>query len=137
MPATLQLLDEIRSSLPVYAPMLAEMITDATEITTKGKAAIALGMEDRDEENKAVLADLDKTVADFVKRYQHLRDQMMSDTAAISVQINAQTWSTIYTTLGVSVVGLLLGMTGAGLMASRGITRPLSQLREQMHQLAA
>ncbi len=84
MQATRQLLDEIGTSLPVYAPALAEMASGATEIVTKGKAANALGLQDRNDESRAVLADMDVTVADFVKRYQTLRDQMLSDTAALS-----------------------------------------------------
>ncbi|WP_162239464.1 methyl-accepting chemotaxis protein, partial [Aureimonas sp. Leaf324] len=136
MQATRQLLDEIGTSLPVYAPALAEMASGATEIATKGKAANALGLQDRNDESRAVLADMDVTVADFVKRYQTLRDQMLSDTAALSASASAQTWSTIYATMGLSLAGLLIGMIGAGLMASKGITHPLQRLRDQMNRLA-
>ncbi|WP_294642213.1 HAMP domain-containing protein, partial [uncultured Aureimonas sp.] len=137
MQATRQLLDEIGASLPIYAPAVAEMASDAAEITTKGKAAIALGLQDRNDESKLGLADMDVAAAAFVKRYQAQRDLMLSDTAALAASASTETWSTIYTTIGLSLAGVLIGMIGAGLMASKGITHPLQRLRDQMNRLAA
>nr|WP_246716834.1 methyl-accepting chemotaxis protein [Aureimonas phyllosphaerae] len=137
MQATRQFLDEINASLPVYGPAVSDMIADVNEIAVQGRNAINLGMQNRDDEGKAVLATMDETVAQFVPRYQDLRDRMLSDNAAVSGALTAQTWSTIYTTIGLSLAGLLLGLIGAGLMASRGITDPLSLLRKQMDRLAA
>ncbi|MBB3936574.1 methyl-accepting chemotaxis protein [Aureimonas phyllosphaerae] len=137
MEATRKFLEEIGASVPVYGAALAEMTADVNEIATKGRDAINLGLQNRGDEDKAVLAAMDGTASQFATRYQDLRDRMLSDNAAHSDVLTAQTWSTIYTTIGLSLAGLLLGMVGAGLMASRGITDPLSRLRGQMDRLAA
>ncbi|WP_244631286.1 methyl-accepting chemotaxis protein [Aureimonas sp. ME7] len=108
-----------------------------TQVDSASARAVARGLVNDEAGARPYLSQMDAATLEFANQYQVLRDELIAYTADKSARLTADTWATIATLLSGTVIAMLLGIGGALLVSSKGITGPLGRLGRRMSDLAA
>ncbi|RYE79026.1 MAG: methyl-accepting chemotaxis protein, partial [Hyphomicrobiales bacterium] len=136
MAKAVPLLADASAAFPEYSTDFGALSDALTKIEDLGKRASVYSLANNDEAAKPLLSQMDDESKKFTGGYQSLRDRMLASTAAESSELSAQTWSTIQELLAGTVLAMILGIGGALVVSSKGITGPLKALGLRMEQLA-
>ncbi|RYG95557.1 MAG: HAMP domain-containing protein, partial [Alphaproteobacteria bacterium] len=130
-------LEDGKAAFPFASAQFLALEEILKKVDETSKRAVDLGLSNNDDAARAFLISMDTASADFAKGYQSLRDELLASTAAESDGLSATTWSTITMLLGGTFAAMLLGIGGALLVSSKGITGPLNRLSQHMSELAS
>ncbi|RYE61294.1 MAG: HAMP domain-containing protein, partial [Oxalobacteraceae bacterium] len=136
MAKAVPLLADASAAFPEYSTDFGALSDALTKIEDLGKRASVYSLANNDEAAKPLLSQMDGESKKFTGGYQSLRDRMLALTAAESSELSAQTLSTIQALLAGTVLAMILGIGGALVVSSKGITGPLKALGLRMEQLA-
>ncbi|BDA86649.1 methyl-accepting chemotaxis protein [Aureimonas sp. SA4125] len=125
-----------KPSLPGYGQDIDAMAEIVKSIRAKGSLAVERGMADDNEAARRILAEIDPLISAYTAKSLGMTDVVLDESTALSSEMSASAHTAILTTLALSLLAAVLGIAGAMIVASKGITGPLSQLRDRMGQLA-
>ncbi|WP_114348470.1 HAMP domain-containing protein, partial [Mangrovicella endophytica] len=128
---------EAASKLQDAKPDFDKLAAVLEQISSKALEGAALGIQNQNDEARAALSAMDSSVAKYVQEAVALVDRLKADNAARSTDLSNNVGSTIMLTLIGTVAGLAIGIGGALLVSSRGITGPLNLLAQRMKELSS
>jgi methyl-accepting chemotaxis protein len=107
-------------------------------VALKGQIDDVVKQAAKDEDLPAlsVLSQLDISISAIIADASKLNHEIKTDTQVKADELDATGQSLQKLMLGLTALGLLLGLVGAMLLATRAITRPLDQLKRRMDDLA-
>jgi methyl-accepting chemotaxis protein len=108
----------------------------AKEIIVLTDQAVQFGQADQDEQATATLAKADALILPMANDTAAFLDQLTKDVVLQSDGLTEQTDSTILMSLLVVGISFALGIIAALIVAAKGITTPIANLRERMMTLA-
>ncbi|GGE20064.1 methyl-accepting chemotaxis protein [Aureimonas endophytica] len=129
-------LGAVRKGFPEKAAELDKLQSALDEIASFGKQGVDAGLLNDDKSAIPLLAKMDAATKQFDTEYGELREKLIAETSAESDGLTESTWSTIYTMLAGSLIGLILGVAAAMAVSSKGIVGPLQLLAQRMKELA-
>ncbi|MGO4674468.1 methyl-accepting chemotaxis protein [Bosea sp. 2YAB26] len=97
---------------------------------------VAQAAKDEDLAALSVMSQLDRTIGEIVTAAGKLNEAIKTETQATSETLDAEASELSIVILGLSALGILLGLGGAALLTRFSITRPLEALRSRMDDLA-
>lgn len=97
---------------------------------------VAQAAKDEDLAALSVMSQLDRTIGEIVTAAGKLNEAIKTETQATSETLDAEASELSIVILGLSALGILLGLGGAALLTRFSITRPLEALRSGMDDLA-
>jgi len=111
---------------------------DRRFVTLKGQIDDVLKQASRDEDLPAlsVMSQLETSIADIANDAAKLNTEIKTDTNAVSATLDAEGRELAMLIMVLTGLGMLLGLGGALVLATRAITRPLDMLKRCMGQLA-
>ncbi|KJF66239.1 methyl-accepting chemotaxis protein [Rhizobium nepotum] len=129
-------LNKVKTVFPEETAAIEAFIAQAQAISLMTDKAVELGMANQNQESAAQLVKADASIQTTSLAMVALLDKLAKGVAKESDGLTDQTDSTILTSL--TVVGLVFAASIllALFVASRGITAPISRLRERMVSLA-
>lgn len=129
-------LQDVKNRMPYEAQALDAIIARGNQVVALSDQAVQLGQADRDDEAKALLAQVDALIVPLASDTAALLDRMMKSVVVKRDHLTARTNSTIIISLIVTGGALAAGIFAALFVASYGITGPIARLRERMVGLA-
>lgn len=133
---TQQILAELRATRPDMRDSLDRIGKEVAIVHDISQRAIALGLQNRNDEAREMLAAADVCLDELRRWAVKLNDAQISETARTSDRLSAQTDAAGLAFASVGGMAILVGFGIAMLVASLGITRPLARLEGVMRQLA-
>ncbi len=101
------------------------------------KAAVAAGIENRNEDAKALLVQVYQAVADFSDVIFTLSDTLNTDAAERTAALQAEAKKTLTIIVASGIAGIVLSIAFGMYIARVGISRPIQRLTQRMTDLAA
>ncbi len=129
-------LEKVKALLPEEAKNIDPLMTRAKEIVALTDRSVELAQAEKDDQAKALLAKVDALVLPLASDNAAFLDRIVKEVDARSDELTAQTDSTIFNSLLVIGLTFALGIIAALIVATKGITTPISALRERMISLA-
>jgi methyl-accepting chemotaxis protein len=123
---------EIAASEPQLMPQIVALRTRFDELHGYTTRAIALGLANRDDEARTVLAEADVKAAAFVKDTTATIDDRVAFGQKWSDSLTAASQATSRMLMVMGVIGVVAGVGLALLVTRFGITAPLNRLQKQM-----
>lgn len=133
---TLAYLDEAGQALPSEKPAFEAIRNNFLGLKSSVDQAVAFGERDENEKALAVMDTIDGKLAALVQSIADLNTAVLAKTDAQSAELSAGSDRASIIMLGAAVMGLLLGLAGAVVLASRTITGPLQRLAATMGELS-
>ncbi|WP_416409494.1 methyl-accepting chemotaxis protein [Agrobacterium rosae] len=129
-------LQNAKDALPREAAKIEALTVRAKEIIVLTDQAVQFGQADQDEQATATLAKADALILPMANDTAAFLDQLTKDVVLQSDGLTEQTDSTILMSLLVVGISFALGIIAALIVAAKGITTPIANLRERMMTLA-
>jgi methyl-accepting chemotaxis protein len=135
--ALISRLEAAKSELPGSPVEIDQFIARAKAAIEAANIAVELGSADKDEDATAQLVKVDALITPLSKDLGVFITNKTKDILDKSNDLTDQTNSTILVSLSTVAAVFLLGIIGALVIISKGITTPIAKLRERMTSLAA
>ena len=129
-------LQNAKTKLPSESSAIDALTVRAKEVIALTDQAVQFGQVDQDDQAKATLAKADALILPLVADMATFLDKMVKNVGDRSDAISDETNSTIFTSLMVVGIAFALGIIAALIVAAKGITTPIANLRERMMTLA-
>jgi methyl-accepting chemotaxis protein len=129
-------LENTRSLLPQIATGVDAILIKVNDIVKLTDKAVEAGAS-RDGQAYAALHDVDRVLDPLTEEIAAMLDKAAADIITQSDALTDETNATIVTSLSVIGGTFLLGIIAALFVSTKGITGPISRLRERMTSLAA
>ncbi|MBN7803954.1 HAMP domain-containing protein [Agrobacterium rosae] len=129
-------LQNAKDALPREAAKIEALTVRAKDIIVLTDQAVQFGQADQDEQATATLAKADALILPMANDTAAFLDQLTKDVVLQSDGLTEQTDSTILMSLLVVGITFALGIIAALIVAAKGITTPIANLRERMMTLA-
>ncbi len=130
-------LDHVKAGMASNSAEIGALIARVNDVVALTDKAVQLGATDQDAEARALLAKADLLILPLSKDIAASLDNFTKGIVATSAELTGETSSTIFTSLATLVVVFGLGIIASLLVAAKGITTPITRLRERMTSLAA
>ncbi|GGD41904.1 methyl-accepting chemotaxis protein [Aureimonas glaciei] len=130
-------LQEAKAVLPDAAASIDELAGIVQLIRSKGTLAIQRGLANDNESARTMLAAIDPLVADFAEKSRVMNDRLLAQGDAASFAMSESVAFSSTTAVALSLLSAVLGTVAALMVSAKGITGPLSRLRDRMGELAA
>lgn len=130
-------LENTKKLLPTRAGDVDAFIARAKAVISLTDKAVQSGLQDKNVEAAALLGQADKLILPLNEDARDWLDRVAKDVVMTSDAMSVQTNETIAYSLLSIAAAFCFGIAAALFVASRGITTPISQLRERMTSLAA
>ncbi len=134
--SALDLLKQANEKLPRYSAEFAQFGQRITALHALTDKAAKLGALNRNDEAKAVLAQVDAMLEPLSKDTVAFNDRIIAEGQKLSDQLSADAASTSMTLTIVSILGIAIGIGLSIVVARKGITGPLHKLQGTMSKLA-
>lgn len=131
-----EILAELRETRPDLRESLDRIANEVAIVHDSSRRAIALGFQNRNDEARELLAAADVCLDELRRWAVELNNAQIAETARISERLDAETDAAGLAFATVGALAVLAGFGVAMLVASFGITRPMTRLEEVMRQLA-
>ncbi len=135
--ALLNRLESAKSKLPDSSVEIDQFTARAKAAIDAANIAVELGAENKDAEAKAQLVKVDGLITPLSKDLGVFISNKTKDILDRSDGLTDETNETILISLILITTVFLLGIVGALVIISKGITTPIAKLRERMTSLAA
>ncbi|NTF32648.1 methyl-accepting chemotaxis protein [Rhizobium skierniewicense] len=122
--------------LPEQKPAIDDFISRSKVVIGLTDEAVRLGQLDQDEPAKALLAKADDLIVPLAADAAQFLDTVLKNVTAGSDALSDQTNTTILWSLTIVGVTFALGIIASLVVAAKGITIPIANLRERMMTLA-
>ncbi|KQO82119.1 HAMP domain-containing methyl-accepting chemotaxis protein [Rhizobium sp. Leaf262] len=126
----------VKTLLPSESGDIDALVARAKDIIALTDQAVQFGKVDQDVEAAAALAKADALILPLTKDTAAELDDIAKSVVNKSNALTDQTSSTILTSLTVVGIAFALGIIAALIVAAKGITTPIANLRERMISLA-
>jgi methyl-accepting chemotaxis protein len=130
-------LEKSRAGMASTQPEINEIITRAKDIIAITDKAVEAGSADKDDEARALLAKADILILRLSKDIGATLNSFNKGITETSEELTATTKTVIFQTLLALLIIFALGIVASLLIATKGITTPIANLRERMSTLAA
>ena len=134
--SALDLLKQANEKLPRYSAEFAQFGQRITALHALTDKAAKLGAVNRNDEAKAVLAQVDATLEPLSNDSVAFNARIIAEGQKLSDQLSADAASTSMTLTIVSILGIAIGIGLSIVVARKGITGPLHKLQGTMSKLA-
>ncbi|WP_279479364.1 methyl-accepting chemotaxis protein [Aureimonas sp. SK2] len=125
-----------KANLTDEAAAVAEVDAAMGQALRMARTAIDLGRSNQDENARAELSRMDGAMVDLTKLVIPLSDQILNENKARSDSLSEGAQSAIMTSVIGTLCAILLGVGGAIVISTKGITGPLKRLTQRMDELA-
>ncbi|WP_320188166.1 methyl-accepting chemotaxis protein [Agrobacterium rosae] len=125
-----------KDKLPAQSAAIDAFTIRLKEIVALTDQAVQFGQADQDEQARATLAKADALIKPMTVELASFLDGVAKNVSAQSDALTDQTDSTIFMSLMVVGISFALGIIAALIVAAKGITTPIANLRERMMTLA-
>ncbi|UHS57234.1 methyl-accepting chemotaxis protein [Agrobacterium vaccinii] len=129
-------LQNARTKLPDDSAEIDALTVRVKEVIALTDQAVQYGQADKDQEAVATLAKADALILPLVTEMATFLDKIVKNVNTQSDAITDQTNSTILTSLVTVGLTFALGIIASLIVAAKGITTPITALRERMITLA-
>ena len=129
-------LHEAADRLPADKSVIDGFIARANDIINVTDQAVKFGEVNKNAEAKVLLTKADEMITSLVDDSSKLLDEKTKYVAARASELSAQTYSTIFWSLILACIAFTLGIIASLMVAAKGITTPIANLRQRMTTLA-
>lgn len=129
-------LDEATKSDPTIAKEVAPLREQLDQLNQKNEQAVTFGMQNLDDQARAILVDVDLGIADFSDAMVAFNDQHQAAAAKATAQLQAESRKTLQIVIASGVIGVVLSMAFGMFIARVGISKPVARLTQRMTDLA-
>ncbi|UZF92483.1 methyl-accepting chemotaxis protein [Bosea sp. NBC_00550] len=133
----LQQLTNAKISFPEKHAEFDGLARRITELKSKIDDVTKQASRDEDLPALSVMSELDRAFGTIIADAVKLNGEIKGDTLTAAHVLDAEAQQLDWLMLVLTLVGTLLGLAGAMLLARQSITKPLDQLKERMADLAA
>jgi methyl-accepting chemotaxis protein len=128
--------DEAKNANPANADIIGKAVADYDKIYATMEQVVALGEQNKNAEAIQLLGTIRAPIDALTKEFTDIVNASIESTNKASDELTADTWSTVYLTLGIVAAGLLLGTGAAVFVARAGISNPVARINATMQALA-
>ncbi|WP_244488011.1 methyl-accepting chemotaxis protein [Aureimonas sp. Leaf454] len=129
-------IDEATERLPDRRQKVDEIHAAFDAIADEATKAATLGAANQNDAATALMRTVDPKIVELSNKVTALNDETISRVAARSSELRASASLATYTLIGATLLGAILGLAAALWVSAKGITGPLSVLRDKMVELA-
>jgi methyl-accepting chemotaxis protein len=130
-------LDEVRKFAPDELTAVDRIAGEINGLKAQMDQAIAFGEADHNDKALKVMDELDGKLKAVIDLSVQMNARLLRKTEERAAELGRESDQAGNYMLAASLGGLLLGLVGAGLLASRTITRPLDGLKQAMTAIAS
>ncbi|WP_312808509.1 methyl-accepting chemotaxis protein [Agrobacterium cavarae] len=125
-----------REGLPGEQAAIDAITAQAKAVVAITDQAVKLGAADQDAQAKAELAKADDLLIPLADEASKFLTQELNEVATRSKALSAETDATIFWSLSLAGLAFAIGIIASLIVAARGITTPIANLRQRMISLA-
>ena len=137
-------IDVLDKQLQVAVELLPRIKGDAKSlealkdrIADNGRKALALGLQNRNDEALVLILEIDKDLGAFSIEARDLNKGLIEGAEKESAALDEETERTSFMMLVVSIIGIIVALVLGFFVTRAGITAPLSRLQDVMGRLAS